>query len=74
MTGDKRDMGQVPDDQEPGTQAPQGWDTSTMCLRVIHDSMLANGWASTPVELPLCAGDVGELPRRPPDFGVGLWR
>jgi hypothetical protein len=54
--------------------ASAGWNTSTMCLRVIHGSMLAKGWASKHVEIPLAAGGGDELPRRPLDIGEGLWR
>lgn len=38
----------------------RGWNASTMCLQVLHD-----------YEFP--KSDC-ELPQRPPDLGVGLWR
>jgi hypothetical protein len=56
----------------PGTSGPS-WNTSTMCLHMLHHTMSANGWGQAERRLPL-ADDAGPLPRRPLDLGVGLWR
>ena len=58
----------------PTARPASAWNSSTMCLRTLHRHMLAEGWAGTAVELPLCAGEATRLPRRPPDLGVGRWR
>jgi hypothetical protein len=52
-----------------------------MCLQVLHSSMTEQGWGAWQPATPL--PDNGfrrsdyfrhELPRRPLDIGVGLWR
>lgn len=50
------------------------WNASTMCLRTICDVMSAQVGKHRPVEIPLYDGECPELPRRPLDLGVGLWR
>lgn len=57
--------------------ASVGWNSSTMCLQTLHVSMLARGWNSGDrPEIPTCdyEFDGEQLPRRPLDLGVGLWR
>jgi hypothetical protein len=56
-----------------------GWNSSTMCLQVLHHNMTEQGWALYHREFPRFDFEVRleldlELPRRPLDLGVGLWR
>ena len=58
------------------------WNSSTMCLQVLHRAMTSQGWDATPLrdyDFPLLEFELTfdltfELPRRPLDLGVGLWR
>ena len=58
-----------------------GWNSSTMCLQTLHRTMTEQGWALYHREFPRFDLEVRleldlnlELPRRPLDLGVGLWR
>lgn len=56
-----------------------GWNSSTMCLQTLHRTMTEQGWALYHREFPRLDLEVRieldlELPRRPLDLGVGLWR
>lgn len=57
-----------------------GWNSSTTCLQVLHHGMTDQGWdrwqPATPVrdyDFPRFDYDY-DLPQRPLDLGVGLWR
>ncbi|HZM76650.1 MAG TPA: hypothetical protein VFC19_13035 [Candidatus Limnocylindrales bacterium] len=59
------------------------WNSSTMCLQVLHSTMKEQGWNRWQPATPLrnnnlrdydCPRFDYELPRRPLDLGVGLWR
>lgn len=63
------------------------WNSSTMCLQVLHRGMTEQGWDAWQPATPLrdYFDHLGfdhlgfddlesELPKRPLDFGVGLWR
>jgi hypothetical protein len=56
-----------------------GWNSSTMCLHVLHRNMIEQGWdrwqPSKDYESPRFEWAIEfDLPRRPLDLGVGLWR
>jgi hypothetical protein len=55
-----------------------GWNCSTMCLQTLHHTMAEQGWDRWQPATPLRDYDFPklefDLPRRPLDFGVGLWR
>lgn len=50
------------------------WNSSTTCIETIHRRMSTQDWNHWHLEIPLFDGEVGELPRRPLDLGVGRWR
>ena len=55
-----------------------GWNSSTMCLQVLHRGMTDQGWDLWQPATPLRDYDFPrldyDLPQRPLDLGVGLWR
>ena len=58
-----------------------GWNSSTMCLQTLHRTMTEQGWHVWQPATPLCDYDfaspdydLAQLPQRPLDLGVGLWR
>lgn len=58
----------------PGSGVSSGWNASTMCIRRIHRSMVADGWSRRVEQPPLAQCPAEDLPRRPLDLGEGLWR
>ena len=58
------------------------WNSSTMCLQVLHRTMTEHGWHTWQPATPLRdydflqsnCDDLPQLPQRPLDLGVGLWR
>jgi len=54
------------------------WNSSTMCLQVLHRTMTSYGWDRWQPATPLCDYEFPrfdyELPQRPLDLGLGLWR
>lgn len=69
-TGDV-DTGRVHERQRECSPA---WNSSTMCLSVLHRAMTAQGWQTGQLDISVSDGDGGPLPRRPLDLGVGWWR
>lgn len=53
---------------------PPTWNTSTMCLSVLHRAQSAQGWQTGQLDFPMWDGEVDPLPRRPLDLGEGWWR
>jgi len=49
-----------------------------MCLQVLHRTMTSYGWDRWQPATPLCDYEFPrfdyELPQRPLDLGLGLWR
>lgn len=50
------------------------WNNSTACLQTLQCALSARGWHEGQLDIPMYQGEMGSLPRRPPDTGVGLWR
>jgi hypothetical protein len=65
-----------PQDPPPTPMRPTpSWNNSTTVVQILRDSLVALGWTIVEVpSIPYGDGASDDLPRRPRDFGVGLWR
>lgn len=66
-------LGDWPDRDDQRRQP--SWNASTMTIQTLHAAMRAQGWGGGGVpEIPASSESAAALPRRPLDFGAGLWR